>query len=78
VPNSGVFAQLESMIRSEPFSVTQPLSSNSRFSDIDEWDSFQHLRFLLEVEDRFGFEISPEQGEAIETLGDLAQMVAAN
>ncbi len=71
-----VFTQLESLLRSEPFSVEQPLSADSRFSDIEGWDSFQHLRFLLEVEGCFGFEVSPEQGEAIETLGDLAEVVA--
>jgi len=71
-----VFERLESVIRSEAFSVEQPLAPDSRFADIEGWDSFKHLRFLLQVEDEFDFELSPEAGEAIETLGDLTEMVA--
>lgn len=70
-----VFVQLVSLIRSEAFTVEQPLSADTRFADIEGWDSFKHLRFLLAVEDEFGFEVSPELGETLETLGDLAAVV---
>jgi acyl carrier protein len=70
-----VFAQLESLLKSEAFSVERQLSPDTRFTDIEGWDSFKHLRFLLEVEDKFDFELSPEDGEMIEALGELAEVV---
>ena len=70
-----VFAQLEALLSSEAFGVQRAVAPDTQFADLDGWDSFKHLRFFLEVEELFDFELSPEQGEAITTLGELAEAV---
>ena len=42
---------------------------------IEGWDSIQHLNFVLALEDRFGFQISPEEMDRMRTIGGIAEIV---
>jgi acyl carrier protein len=42
---------------------------------IEAWDSTQHLNFVLALEEKFGFELSPEEVEQMRTVGEAARLV---
>ena len=70
-----VLERLDSLIRSDGFSIQQELSPETRLVELDGWDSLKHFEFLLLVEDEFDFELSPEEIETVETLGELVVVV---
>lgn len=43
---------------------------------IPDWDSVQHLNFVLALEQRFEVQFAPEDIEAMRSLGDIAAIVA--
>jgi acyl carrier protein len=43
---------------------------------IEGWDSIQHLNFVLALEEKFGFQLSPEEMEQMRNVGDAARLVA--
>lgn len=43
---------------------------------IEGWDSIQHLNFVLALEEKFGFQLSPEEMEQMRNVGDVARLVA--
>lgn len=42
---------------------------------VESWDSTQHLNFVLALEEKFGFQLSPEEMEQMRTVGDAAKVV---
>jgi len=49
--------------------------SESSPETIEGWDSVQHLNFVLALEERFGFQLSPEEMEQMRTVGEAARLV---
>lgn len=45
--------------------------------EIDNWDSLNHLRLITEVEASFSLRLTMQQIQKIESLEDIAQLVAA-
>jgi acyl carrier protein len=43
---------------------------------IEGWDSIQHLNFVLALEARFGVQLSPEEMDAVRTVGGAADVIA--
>jgi acyl carrier protein len=43
---------------------------------IDNWDSIQHLNFVMALESRFNVQFSPEEMERIRSIGDAAALIA--
>lgn len=43
-------------------------------ADVPGWDSLQHLSLVLALEEEFGIMYSPEQIEAMRTVGDIVGM----
>jgi acyl carrier protein len=42
---------------------------------IEAWDSTQHLNFVLALEEKFGFQLSPEEVEQMRNVGEAARLV---
>ena len=42
---------------------------------IEAWDSIQHLNFVLALEEKFNFQLSPEEMEQIRSVGEASKMV---
>ena len=43
---------------------------------IDAWDSLQHVRLILEVENRFGFQFSVGEAGALRNVGELIDEIS--
>jgi acyl carrier protein len=51
------------------------MKSESSPETVESWDSTQHLNFVLALEEKFGFQLSPEEMEQMRTVGDAAKVV---
>lgn len=49
--------------------------SESSPETIEGWDSIQHLNFVLALEEKFGFQLSPEEMEEMRNVGEAARLV---
>jgi acyl carrier protein len=45
-------------------------------NDVPGWDSFNHVKLILAVEDHFGIQLHIEDINALKTVGDLVRLVA--
>jgi acyl carrier protein len=72
-----VFEQVR-RIAADLFAVpTERLTSESSPETVEAWDSNQHLTLVLALEERFAFQLYPEEIEQMHTLGDVARVVEA-
>lgn len=53
------------------------LPANPRLGEIEQWDSLAHTRILLAIEERLGKPLDAEIAVAIESLDDIARVLAA-
>jgi len=47
------------------------LAMNTRRGDVDGWDSFAYVNFIVEVEMELGIKFSVTDVESFETVGDI-------
>ncbi len=45
--------------------------------DVEEWDSLSHVRLVVAVERKFGFKLKNSEIEALKSVGDLVDLIAA-
>ncbi len=63
-------------VASDLFSVPMDrITANSSPDTIDTWDSIQHLNFVLALEEKFGFQLSPEEMEQMRSVGEAANLI---
>jgi acyl carrier protein len=43
---------------------------------VENWDSVQHLNLVLALEEKFGIQFAPEEMERMQTVGQIAELVA--
>ena len=63
------------ILKSDSFNVSVPINNDSEIKKFPNWDSFKHLTFLIEIENKFGIEITPEDFPTIVTIGDIIQRI---
>jgi acyl carrier protein len=51
------------------------ISPTSSPASIDTWDSTAHLNFVLTLEERFGFQLSPEEMEKMQSIAEVTKLV---
>lgn len=47
-----------------------------RIGRFERWDSLAHLRLVLAIEEQIGRELDPDESIRIETLADIATLLA--
>lgn len=45
-------------------------------SDVEGWDSFNHLNIIVAVETRFGIKIGSREIDTLRTVGDLVEVIS--
>jgi acyl carrier protein len=72
---STIFEQIRS-IASDLFSVpSERITAESSPENIEEWDSTQHLNLVLALEEKFDFQLSPEEMEKMRNIGEVVKVV---
>jgi len=51
------------------------MTSDVHLSDLPNYDSFQMLRIVMVIKNRYGVELSLSQVSNVVTIGDLAEML---
>jgi acyl carrier protein len=51
------------------------IKAESSPETIETWDSTQHLNFVLALEEKFGLQLSPEEMEQMQNVGEAARLV---
>ena len=51
------------------------LSSESSTANVEGWDSLGHLMVVVELEQQFGIQISPEQGEELTSVARIEEFL---
>jgi len=51
--------------------LTPALTAN----DVSEWDSFNHMNFIVAIEQKFGIAFQPTELEAMQNVGHLVSMI---
>jgi acyl carrier protein len=63
-------------ILSELFNVkVDTLSMNSSTDNVDGWDSLGQLMVIVELEQRFGVQVSPENGEDLTSVARIEEFL---
>lgn len=63
-------------IASDLFAVpADRITAASSPETIEAWDSTQHLNFVLALEEKFGFQLSPEEMEQMRNIGEIIKLV---
>jgi len=63
-------------IAADVFDVAEgQIDRDSSPESVEGWDSIQHLNLILALEERFGFQLSPEEMDAMRTIGQIAEIV---
>ncbi len=57
----------------DDISVTEETSA----SDVKEWDSLSHIRFMITVEKAFGIKFRTEEIAELKNVGDLVRLIQA-
>jgi acyl carrier protein len=53
------------------------ITAGSSPETIESWDSTQHLNLVLALEEKFGFQLSPEEMEQMRNIGEIVRLVDA-
>jgi acyl carrier protein len=70
-----VFEQVRSIAADLLAVPAEKLSAESSPETVGAWDSAQHLTFVLALEEKYGFQLCPEEVEQMRSLGDVARLV---
>ena len=63
-------------VASDLFSIPiNRITAESSPETIETWDSTQHLNFVLALEEKFGLQLSPEEMEQMQNIGEAAKLV---
>lgn len=70
-----VFEQVRG-VASDVFGIpVDRMKADSSPETVESWDSTQHLNFVLALEEKFGFQFSPEEMEQMRNIGETARVV---
>lgn len=51
------------------------ISSQTSASDIENWDSFNHINLVLAIQASFGIKFSSSELESMENVGDIVMLI---
>ena len=51
------------------------LTPETLLSDIEEWDSFEHINLVVAIEDEFGFKIPMGKTVTMKNVGEMVDII---
>jgi acyl carrier protein len=70
-----IFEQVQA-IASDLFGLpAAQIAPQSSMESIEAWDSTQHLNFVLALEEKFNIQLSPEEMEQMQDIGNATKLV---
>jgi acyl carrier protein len=75
--DAAIYERLNSVFHSVFFDDSIHVTADTSAPDVDGWDSVAHVNLMVAVESEFGIEFTTQELESMETVGDMARLVAA-
>ena len=72
-----IYERLNTVFHAVFFDDSIHVSAETTAPDVDGWDSVAHVNLMVAVEAEFGVEFTTQELESLETVGDMARLVAA-
>ncbi|HWK33329.1 MAG TPA: acyl carrier protein [Hyphomicrobium sp.] len=63
------------VIFDDVFQYTEPLTASTSPSDVDRWDSLQHIALVQAIETTFGIKLSMDEMMEIQSVGDIERIL---
>lgn len=73
--NIDFLSRISSVVH-DTFLCDDEISEKTSSIDIDGWDSLSHTLFIINIEQEFNAEISPEKAFEIENIGELILLLS--
>lgn len=51
------------------------ISEETSRKDLEDWDSVEHVKLVLTIEDEFGIRLTTEEVSSIKTVGDFIRAI---
>ncbi len=71
-----IYAKISTVLQDVLDNETVEAKPEMTASDVEEWDSFSHIRIVLGVEQAFGVKFATPEIAQFENIGQLADLVA--
>jgi acyl carrier protein len=71
------FEELVQVLRETFHQYTVPITESSTAADVPGWDSLNHVVLLMELEERFGVVLTPEETTKLPDVGALHRLIMA-
>ena len=75
--DAAIYERLNGVFHSVFFDDSIHVNAETSAPDVDGWDSVAHVNLMVAVESEFGIEFTTQELESMETVGDMARLVAA-
>jgi acyl carrier protein len=72
-----IFSKINEIMRDIFDEETLVASDETNADDIDDWDSANHIRLMVAIEEAFHIEFNSEEVTAPENVGELVDLVAS-
>jgi len=70
-----IFEQIRN-IASDLFSIpVERITAETSPENVEAWDSTQHLNLVLALEEKYDFQLSPEEMEKMRNIGEVVKVV---
>jgi acyl carrier protein len=73
--NGAIFEKVRQLAADIFVVPVQKIGADSSPDTISTWDSMQHLNLILALEEKFGFQLSPEEMEQMRSVGQISAML---
>lgn len=57
------------------FALQEAVAVDTVMRSLPRWDSLKHLMLMVEIEKKFGVEITPQDIQSVTTVGDIIAIV---
>jgi acyl carrier protein len=72
-----LYERLNSVFHAVFFDDSIKVTADTSAPDVYGWDSVAHVNLMVAVETEFGIEFTTQELESMDTVGDMARLVAA-
>jgi acyl carrier protein len=72
-----IYERLNSVFHAVFFDDAIQVNAETAAPDVEGWDSVAHVNLMVAVESEFGIEFTTQELESMDTVGDMARLIAA-
>ncbi len=75
--DAAIYERLNRVFHSVFFDDSIVVDASTSAPDVEGWDSVAHVNLMVAVETEFGIQFTTQEQESMQTVGDMARIIAA-